>query len=34
MADTSLFERTLPQNVACNRARINFPARFLVAVGL
>jgi len=34
MADISLFERTLAQNVAWNRARINLPARFLVAVGL
>jgi hypothetical protein len=32
MADLRLLERTLAQNVAWNRARINFLARFLVAV--
>lgn len=32
MADIRLLERTLAQNVAWNRARINFLARFLVAV--
>jgi hypothetical protein len=32
MADIRLLERTLQQNVAWNRARINFVARFLVAL--
>lgn len=32
MADIRLLERTLAQNVARNRARINFLARFLVAI--
>jgi hypothetical protein len=32
MADIRLLERTLAQNVAWNKARINFLARFLVAV--
>jgi hypothetical protein len=32
MADLRLLERTLAQNVAWNRARINFVAKFLVAV--
>jgi hypothetical protein len=32
MADLRLLERTLAQNVAWNRARLNFLARFLVAV--
>ena len=32
MANTSSLERVLRQNVACNRARINFPAKFLVAL--
>lgn len=32
MADIRLLERTLAQNVAWNRARINFAAKFLVAL--
>lgn len=32
MADIRLLERTLMQNVAWNKARINFLVRFLVAV--
>jgi hypothetical protein len=32
MADTHLLERTLAQNVAWNKARINFLARFFVAL--
>ncbi len=32
MADIRLLERTLQQNVAWNRARINFAAKFLVAL--
>jgi hypothetical protein len=32
MADIRLLERTLAQNVAWNRARINFVAKFLVAL--
>jgi hypothetical protein len=32
MADIRLLERTLAQNVAWNKARINFLARFLVAI--
>jgi len=32
MADTSLLERTLAENVAWNRARINFLARFIIAL--
>lgn len=32
MADIRLLERTLPQNVAWNRACINFAAQFLVAL--
>jgi hypothetical protein len=32
MADIRLLERTLQQNVAWNRARINFTAKFLVAL--
>lgn len=32
MADTSLLERTLAENVAWNKARINFLARFILAL--
>lgn len=32
MADTTLLERTLADNVAWNRARINFLARFIIAL--
>ena len=32
MADTRLLERTLANNVAWNKARINFLAKFLVAL--
>lgn len=32
MADLRLLERTLAENVAWNRARINFLARFIIAL--
>ncbi len=32
MADTSLLERTLGENVTWNKARINFSAKFIIAL--